>query len=80
MVRTPTIEPREIVAGVSLEPSGGHTLEIAVPNHVVGMRFTRDQVDQLEAAIRGYRAAVAADEGGYGRERTHRKFVPLEIG
>lgn len=74
----PRIAVTEIVAGVKLDPNGAHELEITVPGGIVGMRFNRDQVDQLEAIIAQYRARVAVEDGSTV-ERHNPRFVGLEV-
>lgn len=74
----PRYAPPEIVAGLHLSPAGAHELEIAVPSGIVGMKFGRDQVDQLERAIARYRERVAFEDGRSGEIRNPR-FIPLEI-
>lgn len=76
MRRAPRISVREIVAAAILDPNGAHQLEVAVPNGVVGMKFTRDQVLQLKGAIASFEAETARADGGpdFHNPRT----VPLE--
>ncbi len=74
----PRIAPREIVAGVKLDPNGAHELEISVPGGIVGMKFTRDQVDQLERLLARYRALVAVEDGST-IERHNPRFVAIEV-
>ncbi|MFP9138719.1 hypothetical protein ACLI1C_16185 [Devosia sp. XGJD_8] len=77
MRQAPRITPSDIVAGVILDPNGGHLLEVAVPSGIVGMRFTADQVPQLESAIAQFKAATTRADGG--PDFHNRKFIPLEI-
>jgi hypothetical protein len=74
----PRITPREIVAGVKLDPNGAHELEISVPGNIVGMRFGRDHVDQLEKVLARYRALVAVEDGSTV-ERHNPRFVAIEV-
>ena len=76
--RAPRIRPSEIVAGVRLDPSGAHQLEVAVPSGVIGMCFARDQVDQLERAIKAWREVVAFDDVRT-TEIYNPRFIPLEV-
>lgn len=75
----PRITPREIVAGVRLQPSGAHELEVAVPGGVVGMRFSRDQVGSLKRVIEAFEEQVAFEDGRSGPELRAPKFVPIEV-
>ena len=74
----PRITPREIVAGVKLDPNGAHELEITVPGGIVGMKFSRDQVAQLERLLERYRALVAVEDGST-IERHNPRFVAIEV-
>lgn len=74
----PRISPSEIVAGVRLDPSGAHQLEVAVPSGVVGMRYSRDQVDQLERVIKAWREVIAFEDGRT-TEIHNPRFIPLEV-
>ncbi len=74
----PRIAVSEIVAGVKLDPNGAHELEITVPGGIVGMKFNRDQVDQLEAIIAEYRGKVAVADGSTV-EMHNPRFVAIEV-
>lgn len=76
MRSAPRITPREIVARAILDPTGQHQLEVAVPNGVVGMIFTIDQVAQLKSVISQFEAQSVFADGG--PDFHHRKTIPLE--
>ena len=73
----PRITPSAIIAGIRFDPNGAHQLEVAVPGEIVGMRFSRDQVEQLDRVIAEFRRAVLFEDGGPDRHRPH--FVPIEV-
>lgn len=59
----PRIQTDEIVTRGWLDPSGAHTMEIAVPSGIVGLQLTVGQVEQLDRAIDEFRARVNLEEG-----------------
>ena len=73
----PCIAMPEIIARAHLDPNGAHSLEIAVPSGIVGMRFPADLVPQLKRAIAQYEAETIRADGGpdFYNPRT----IPLEI-
>lgn len=73
----PTVKPPSIVARGWLSPTGGHTMEIAVPSGIVGFEIGADQVDYLERAIAAWKQHVTFADGG-GEIRNRRPFA-LEV-
>lgn len=71
------IAVEEILARALLDPNGQHYLEVVVPSEVVGMRFTGDQVRQLEAACAQFRTVTSVADGG--PDFHNRKFVSIEV-
>ena len=74
----PRIAIDEIVAGARLQPSGAHELVVDARSNVVGVRYSLDQVDQLERAIRRFREVVAFEDGRT-TEIHNPRFIPLEV-
>lgn len=72
----PRYHAPQIVAGVILDPNGGHLLQVALPGQIVTMQYDTEQVEQLARAIERYRAVVVSADGG--PDFHNRKFVPLE--
>lgn len=73
----PCINMPEMIARAHLDPNGAHSLEIAVPSGIVGMKFSANQVPQLKRAIEQFEAETIRADGGpdFYNPRT----VPLEI-
>ena len=74
----PRIRVAEIAARLILDPSGAHELEVAAPHNIVSMRFSRDQVDELEQAIVLFKRRITFEDGRSGPEPTSRRSIPLE--
>lgn len=75
----PRISVPAIAARLILDPGGAHELEVAAPHNIVAMRFSRDQVAQLESAIGRFKELIRFEEAQPGREPTRTKFIPLEV-
>ena len=73
----PRITPAEIIARVILDPNGGHQLEVAVPSEIVGMKFSAEQVRQLETACAAFRNLTIQADGG--PDFYNRKTVAVEV-
>lgn len=74
----PRIHVADIAVGLILDPNGAHELEVAAPHNIVSMRFTRDQVDQLEQAIVRFKRRVTFEDGRSGPDLRSRRFIALE--
>jgi hypothetical protein len=72
----PMVKVADIMTRGWLSPNGAHTMEIAVPNAVVGFELTADQVDQLERACADWKRQVLFADGG--SEIRNRRPFPIE--
>lgn len=59
----PRLHPREIVTRGWLDPSGNHTLEVAIPSGIVTLQLSVGQVEMLDRAIDQFRARIAFEDG-----------------